>query len=62
MPKQTRPQNQTKSPWPNEAGSKAPAEGAREVGGGAANRPAGKERANEERVPPRGDDEDDGHA
>ena len=62
MPKQTSPHDQPNDPWPDEAGSKAPAGGPRDVGSKTSDRPERGERANEERVPPRGDRKGDAHA
>lgn len=47
---------------PNQAANKEPAEGSRENAGGISNRPLEQERENQERVPPRGNSKEDGHA
>ena len=67
MPKQTRPDDE-KETMPNQASNKEPAEGSRETvlgndeGGGITNRPLSEERNNQDRVPPRGEQKEDGHA
>jgi hypothetical protein len=52
---------------PNQAANKEPAEGSRETagadeGGGITNRPRSEEEENQERVPPRGENKEGGHA
>jgi hypothetical protein len=47
---------------PNQAANKEKAEGSRENAGGISNRPLSEEHANQERVPPRGDAKEGGHA
>jgi hypothetical protein len=48
----------------NEAGNKEKAEGSRETvtGGGISNRPTREEQENQQRVPPRGESKEGGHA
>ena len=68
MPKQTRPDDSDDlaraQATPNQAANKEPAEGSRETTGGAgiSNRPDDEEKANQERVPPRGASKDGSHA
>ena len=69
MPKQTRPAGNKDEPWiPNPAANRDPAEGSREAvnenegAGGITNRPLSEEEANQERVPPRGENKEGGHA
>ncbi|HEY6893960.1 MAG TPA: hypothetical protein VI258_07320 [Rhodanobacteraceae bacterium] len=60
MPDQSRQDDQT---MPNQAANKEPAEGSREtVGGGITNRPLAEEEENQNRVPPRGENKEGGHA
>jgi len=60
MPDQSRSNDPN---MPNQAANKEPAEGSREtVGGGITNRPIEEEKKNQERVPPRGDNKEGGHA
>jgi hypothetical protein len=47
---------------PNPAANKEPAEGSRENAGGISNRPLEEEQDNQERVPPRGEAKEGGHA
>jgi len=67
MPKQSRPDDQ-KETMSNQAASKEPAEGSREAvgasdeGGGITNRPRSEEESNQNRVPPRGESKEGGHA
>jgi hypothetical protein len=66
MPKQTRPDDEKSIP--TQAANKEPAEGSRETveadenAGGITNRPLDEEQANQERVPPRGENKEGGHA
>lgn len=57
MPEDVR-QNDT----PDQAANKEPAEGSRENTGGITNRPLEEEQKNQERVPPRGEAKEGGHA
>jgi len=67
MPKQSRPDDE-KEMVPNQAANKEPAEGSRETvqgdeeGGRITNRPRSEEHANQNRVPPQGENKDGGHA
>ena len=47
---------------PNRAANMEPAEGTRENAGGISNRPLEEETNNQERVPPRGESKEGGHA
>lgn len=71
MPKQTRPEDQKDQSPPNQAANRDPAEGprdtvdaadSREDTGGITNRPLSEESDNQQRVPPRGDSKEGGHA
>jgi len=69
MPKQTRPDDQEDQSIPNQTANKEPAEGSRQTvdgaddhAGGVTNRPLHKEADNQDRVPPRGENKEGGHA
>jgi hypothetical protein len=62
MPKQTRPADASDQSVPNRAANKEPAEGSRDNAGGITNRPLEEEQDNQERVPPRGESKEGGHA
>ena len=69
MPKQTRPDDEQDQSRPNQAADKEPAEGSRETvdasrdqAGGITNRPLDQEASNQDRVPPRGESKEGGHA
>jgi hypothetical protein len=62
MPQQSSSDDQT---MPNQAANKEPAEGSREntnAAGGITNRPLPEEQENQNRVPPRGENKEGGHA
>ncbi len=66
MPKQSRPDD-GKETTPNQAANREPAEGSRETvergdTGGITNRPRRDEDASQDRIPPRGENEEGAHA